>query len=148
MQTDSASLVHLAAATAADEGEVAAFLRSLPAADLHRRFGGRPDWLIERLFHEAERGATIARADGTVVGIVDYARTARGVEIGVVVAAPHRGRGIASRLLAATLQRLDSREPVFAYASRENVPAVRWLRKNGFAGYAGSDLGAVPYAFS
>jgi ribosomal protein S18 acetylase RimI-like enzyme len=128
--------VQVVAAAAADADEVAAFLRSLPAADARLRFGGRPDWLIERLFHEAQRGATIARIDGEMVGMVDYAFTACGVEIGVVVASPHRRRGIASALLTATLARLGPAVPVIAYASRENVPAVRWLRKHGFVGRA------------
>src|ERR1700694_840107 len=108
----------VAPATTADAEYIAAFLRALPAPDAQRRFGGRPDWLIDRLFREAQRGATIARLDGELIGRVDDARTSGGNEIGVVVAAQHRRRGIASALLAATLERIAG-EHVVAYASRD-----------------------------
>ena len=126
-------------ATASNGDEVATFLRSLPPVDALLRFGGRPDWLIERLFREGERGATIARVDGAAVGLVDYVHTRCGLEFGIVVAAPHRRRWIASALLAATLRRAPAPgEPVFAYASRANVAAVQWLRKQGFVARPGS----------
>lgn len=126
-------------ASPTDGADVAAFLRSLPLPDLWLRFGGRPDWLLERLFRDAERGATLARRHGRIVGVLDYVHTGCGLEIGVVVAERHRRLGVASAMLAATLARAPYRgEAVLAYASWGNVPAVRWLQRNGFGASGGS----------
>jgi ribosomal protein S18 acetylase RimI-like enzyme len=119
------------------EGDVEEFFHQLTPQELRDRFGlpggSAVDWLLERLVHDANRAAFVARVGGRVVGVLDCVRDADEIEFGIVVGTAFRRRGIAvalvRRLLAATRA---TGMTIVASCDLANTPALTLLRGLGF----------------
>jgi RimJ/RimL family protein N-acetyltransferase len=95
--------------------------------------------LAARLRETHDRGAWMMVEDGEVVGLCSYLRppdAAGGVEIGYGVAETRRGRGCATRAVAAMLgeARADPAvSVVLAATAVANLASQKALERNGFA---------------
>ena len=80
--------------------DVEEFFHRLTPQELRDRFGlpggSTVDWLLERLAHDANRAAFVARVGGRVAGVLDCVRDANEIEFGIVIATEFRRRGIGS----------------------------------------------------
>ena len=80
------------------------FLDGLSASDLLDRFGSparaSTTWLLDRLQADPHQQALVASGGSTPIALLDFVNHGDRLELGIVVEAAHRGRGVASRLLA------------------------------------------------
>jgi ribosomal-protein-alanine N-acetyltransferase len=77
----------------------------------------------------------IVESDGTVVGIVKASITGHRVQVGYVVHEPFRGRGLATRAVAALVERLEANPGImriWATCALDNPASARVLEKCGF----------------
>ncbi|MDB5040437.1 MAG: family acetyltransferase [Candidatus Eremiobacteraeota bacterium] len=119
------------------ERDVEEFFHHLTPQELRDRFGlpggSTVDWLLERLAHDANRAAFVARVGGRVAGVLDCVRDANEIEFGIVVATEFRRRGIGSALVRRLLAATDrSGTSLIASCELGNTPALGLLRGLGF----------------
>lgn len=72
----------------------------------------------------------IAEVDGVPVGTVRLVRHPHELEMGVVIAPEHRGRGLAAKMIKLGAQ--EAWIPVVAYVREDNERSLRAFRKAGF----------------
>jgi ribosomal protein S18 acetylase RimI-like enzyme len=119
------------------ERDVAEFFRRLTPQELRDRFGlpggSAVDWLLERLAHDDNRAAFVARVGGRVAGVLDCVRDADEIEFGIIVATEFRRRGIGSALVRRLLTAARGpRISLIASCEPANTPALELLRALGF----------------
>ena len=138
-------------ATAADWPAIWAMFREVVAAgDAFAYDADTPEEVARKLWAEPPAAAFVAEDGGTIVGTY-YLRPnqpGRGAHVangGYMVAASHRGRGLASELCGhsvETARRLGYRAMQFNFVVATNAAAVRAWERHGFR-----VVGRLPGAF-